>query len=96
MSHFSDQTSAQDDLNDTFIEVRSNLGKLESLGIEEYREEVSTEGFGSFDDTVAETEPMLSDESILGMIHEVKEPIEVEDDKEDGDDTIGKSMSGKA
>ena len=32
---------------------------------------------------------MLSDESILAMVREVEEQIEVEDDEEDGDDTIG-------
>ena len=32
---------------------------------------------------------MLSDESILAMVRDVEEPIEVEDDEEDGDDTIG-------
>ena len=32
---------------------------------------------------------MLSDESILTMVREVEEPIEVEDDEQDGADTIG-------
>ena len=32
---------------------------------------------------------MLSDESILAMVREVEEPIEVEDYEKDGDDTIG-------
>ena len=90
-SHISaqDQTSAQDDLHDPFIGLRSDLEKLKSLGVDEYPEEVSPKEFASFDDTVAETEPMLSDDSILAMAHEVEEPIEVEDDEEDGDDTNG-------
>ena len=90
-SHISpqDQTSAQDDLDDPFIELRSDLAKLKSLGVEEYPGEVSPEEFARFDDTVAATEPMLSDESSLAMVLEVEGPIEVEDDEEDGDDTIG-------
>ena len=32
---------------------------------------------------------MLFDKSILAIVREVEEPIEVEDDEEDGDDTIG-------
>ena len=32
---------------------------------------------------------MLSDESILAMVRDVEEPIELEDDEEDDDDTIG-------
>ena len=31
---------------------------------------------------------MLSDESILAMVREIEEPIEVEDDEEDDEDTI--------
>eukprot|EP00795_Rhopilema_esculentum_P002535 gene2535-730_t len=81
------QTSAQDNLDDLFIELRSDLEKLKSLGVDEYPEEVSPEEFASFDDTVAATEPMLSDESILAMVGEVEEPIKVEDDDEDGDDS---------
>ena len=87
-SHISpqDQTSAQDDLDDPFIELRNDLEKLKSLGVDEYPEEVSPEEFASFDDTVAATEPVLSDESILAMVREIEEPIEVEDDEEDGGD----------
>ena len=33
-------------------------------------------------------EPILSDESILAIVREVEEPVEVESDEEDGDDTI--------
>ena len=90
-SHISpqDQTSAQDDLDDPFIELRSDLEKLKALGVDEYPEEISPEEFASFDDTVAATEPMLSDESTLAMVREVEEPIEVENDEEDFDDTIG-------
>ena len=83
------QTSPQDDLDDPFIELRSDLEKLKSLGVDEYPEEVSPEEFASFDGTVAATEPVLSYESILAMVREVEEPIEVEDDEEEGDDTIG-------
>ena len=57
---------------------------MKSLGVDEYPEEVSPEGFASFDDTA--TEPVLSDESILAMVREIEEPIEVEDDEEDGGD----------
>ena len=87
-SHISpqDQTSAQDDLDDPFTELRNDLEKLKSLGVDEYPEEVAPEEFASFDDTVAATEPVLSDESILAMVREIEEPIEVEDDEEDGRD----------
>ena len=50
---------------------------MKSLGVKEYPEEVSPEEFASFDAIVAATEPMLSDESILAMVREVEEPIEV-------------------
>ena len=90
-SHISpqDQISAQDDLDGPFIELRSDLEKFKSLGVEEFPGEISPEEFASFGDNVAATEPMLSDESILAMVRKVEEPIEVEDDEEDGDDTIG-------
>ena len=55
-----DQTSAQNDLDDPFIELRSDLEKLKSLGVDEYPKEVSPEEFVSFDDTVSATEPLLS------------------------------------
>ena len=93
-SHISpqDQTSnfrPQDDLDDPFIELRNDLEKLKSLGVDEYPEEVSPEEFASFDDTVAATESVLSDESILAMVREIEEPIAVEDDVEDdGDEDI--------
>ena len=85
-SHISpqDQTSAQDDLDNPFIELRNDLEKLKSLGVDKYPEEVSPETFASFDDTVAATEPVLSDESILAMVREIEEAIEVEDDEDDG------------
>ena len=87
-SHISpqDQTSAQDDPDNPFIELRNDLEKLKSLGVDEYPEEVSPGEFASFDDTVAATEPVLSDESVLAMVREIEEPIEVEDDEEDGGD----------
>ena len=69
-----------------FIELRNDLEKLKSLGVDEYPEEVLPEEFASFDDTVAATEPVLSDESILAMVREIEEPIEVQDDEEDGGD----------
>ena len=59
---------------------------MKSLGVDEYPEEVSPDEFASFDDTVAATEPVLSDKSILAMVREIEEPIEVEDDEEDGGD----------
>ena len=48
-SHISpqDQTSAQDDLDDPLIELRNDLEKLKSLGVDEYPEEVSPEAFAS-------------------------------------------------
>ena len=83
-----DQANAQNDLDDPYTELRYNMGKLKSLGIDEIPEELTREKFPNFDDTVAATEPILSDELVLAMVREVEEPVEVESDKEDGDDTI--------
>ena len=83
-----DQANAQNYLDDPYTELRYNMGKLKSLGIDEIPEELTREKFPNFDDTVAATEPILSDELVLAMVREVEEPVEVESDKEDGDDTI--------
>ena len=83
-----DQASAQNDLDDPFIELRSNMEKLKSLGVAVIPEELTPEEYANFDDTVATTEPVLSDESILTMVREDEESIEVEDNEEEGDNTI--------
>ena len=75
-----DQASAQNDLDDPFIELRSNIEKLKSLGVVIIPEGLTPEEYANFDDTVAATEPVLSDESILAMVREDEESIEVEDD----------------
>ena len=41
------------------------MGKLKSLSVDEIPEELTPEEFANSDDTVAATEPILSDESIL-------------------------------
>ena len=61
------------------------MEKLKSLGV--IPEELTPEKYADFDDTVAATEPVLSDESILAMVRDDEESIEVEDDEEEGDDT---------
>ena len=61
------------------------MEKLKSLG--EIPEELTPEKYADFDDTVAATEPVLSDESILAMVRDDEESIEVEDYEEEGDDT---------
>ena len=61
---------------------------MKSLGIDKIPEELTPEKFVNFDDTVAATEPFLSDESILAMVREVEKLDEVESDEEDGDNTI--------
>ena len=63
-----DQASAQNDLDDPFIELRSNLEKVKSLGVVVILEELSPEEYANFDDSVAATESVLSDESILTMV----------------------------
>ena len=83
-----DQASAQNDLDGLFIELRSNMEKLKSLGVVVIPEELTPEEYANFDDTVAATEPVLSDKSILAMVCEDEESIEVEDDEEEGDNTI--------
>ena len=82
-----DQINAQNDLDDPFTELRISMEKLKSLDVE-VPEELTPEEFANFDHTVASTEPILSDESILEMVREVEEPVEVESDEEDGDDKI--------
>ena len=64
------------------------MEKLESLGIVVIPEELTQEEYANFDDTVAATEPVLSEESILANVREVEESIEVEDDEEKGENTI--------
>ena len=83
-----DQASAQNDLDDPFIELRSNMEKLKSLGVVVIPEELTPEGYVNFDDIVAATEPVVSDESILAMVNEDEESIKVEDDEEERDNTI--------
>ena len=80
-----DQASAQNDLDDQFVELRINMEKFKSLGV--IPEELTPEKYADFDDTVAATEPVLIDESILAMVRDDEESIEVEDDEEEGDDT---------
>ena len=82
-----DQANTHNNLDDPFIELRSNMEKLKSLGVNVIPEELTPEEFANFDDTVVATELTLSDQSILAMVHEVEEPDEVESDEEDGDDT---------
>ena len=64
------------------------MEKLKSPGVDEIPEKLPPEEFANFDDTVVATETILSDELILAMVREVKEPVEIESDEEDGDDTI--------
>ena len=83
-----DQVNAQNYLDDPFIQLKSNMENLKSLGVNEIPEELTPEKFSNFEDTVAATEPILSDESILAMVREAEEPVKVESNEEDGDDTI--------
>ena len=83
-----DQANAENDLDDPFIELRSNMAKLKSFGVDEIHEELTPKESVYFDDTVAATEPISSNESIFAMVREVEEPVEVESDEEDGDDRI--------
>ena len=82
-----DQANTHNNLDDPFIELRSNMEKLKSLGVNVIPEELTPEEFANFNDTVVATELTLSDQSILAMVHEVEKPDEVESDEEDGDDT---------
>ena len=41
------------------------MEKLKSLGVDEIPEDIIPEEFANFNDTIAATEPILSDESIL-------------------------------
>ena len=82
-----EQANAENDLKDLLIELRSNIEKLNFLGVDEIPEKLTLEEFANFNDTVAVTEAILSDEFILAMVCKVKEPVVVESDKEDGNDT---------
>ena len=64
------------------------MEKLKSFGVAVIPEELSAEKYANFDDTVAATEPVLSDESIHAMVREDEESIEVEDDEEEGNNSI--------
>ena len=82
------QANAQNYLDGIWKELSRNMEKLKSLGADEIPEELTQEEFANFDDTVAAREPILSDESILAIVLEVEEPVEMESDEEDGDDSI--------
>ena len=56
-----DQTQAQNNLGDPFIKLRSNIEKLKSPGFDEISKNLSPEIFENFDDTIATTEPVLSE-----------------------------------
>ena len=64
------------------------MEKLKSLGAVVVPEELTPEEYANFDDTVGASEPVLSDESILAMLREDEESIEVEDDEEKGENTV--------
>ena len=57
-SHISaeDQASAQNGQDNPFIELRSNMEKLKSLGLVVIPEELTLEEYANFDDTVTGTE----------------------------------------
>ena len=61
---------------------------MKSLGAVVVPEELTPEEYANFYDTVGATEPVLSDESILAMLREDEESIEVEDDEEKGENTV--------
>ena len=42
----------------------------------------------NFNDTIAATEPVLSDDSILAIVRKDKVSIKIEDDEEEGNNTI--------
>ena len=81
-----DQAKRQNDLDDPFTELISNMEMLASLGVDEIPEKPTLEESANFDDTA--TDPILSDESILVIVREVEEPVEVESGEEDGDNAI--------
>ena len=64
------------------------MENLELPGVDEIPEEPTLEEFANFDDSVGAPDPILSDESILLMVREVEEPVEVESDEEDTDYAI--------
>ena len=51
-----DHTQAQNDLDDKFIVLRSNMERLKSLGFDEFSKDLAPEDFANLDDTVATTE----------------------------------------
>ena len=55
------KTQAQNNLGDSFIKSRSNIEKLKSPGFGEISKNLSPEIFENFDDTVATTQPVLSE-----------------------------------
>ena len=63
-----DQANTHNNLDDPFIELRSNMEKLKSLGVNAIPEELTPEEFENFNDTVVATELTLSDQSILAMV----------------------------
>ena len=64
------------------------MEKLKCLGVDEIHEELTPEECANLDDSVAVTEPFLSDDSFLAMVCKVEQPVEVASDEEDDDDTV--------
>ena len=63
-----DQLRAQNDLDDSFIELRSSIEELKEQNSEEFLDDISPEEFTNLDDSVVATEPVLTDELIIEMV----------------------------
>ena len=61
---------------------------MKTTGFDESPEELTSEEFANFESA---RKPVLSYKSILAMVRETEEPVEVESDEENGDDTIAVS-----
>ena len=78
-----DQLRAQNDLDDPFIELRSSIEELKERNSEEFPDDISPEEFTNLDDSVAATEPVLTDELIIEMVRKGEdEDVESDDDDE--------------
>lgn len=67
--HFTakDQDSTQNDLDDLFIEIRSNMKKLKYLHVVKIPEELISEEHPNCNDTVDAKKSVLSNYSIIAM-----------------------------
>ena len=79
------QSQPQIDLDDSYIELQSNMERLIFYGFDKIAAVVAPVDFANFDNSVAAAEPVLYDKLIILKVHNSKIQEESESDEEDAD-----------